>query len=817
MGDSDSLADPRGPVVVFSRNELLALYASPLVPKKLDGMKDLAEWYGEYLEPPSPPSQRHHLPSRPPQSSSTPSRRPFNNPDNPFANFGRFGVDGGLGEALELTSNTRRNTHHKDLAPHLGGGRRGKGENGEALEGSSPTKERGGFFSNERERSERMRATRNGEGRETIGDREKRRDGELGRNGGEKDRKDRRGLGPADEGGWRSVGTTREEREKRLIRNHSSNTTSDSRRDRPHDRDRGDRDAYSNSRSNRGPAWMDDDNNASSSSPAWMDAPATGSLSFGTSGTVVSSGGAALETDELEPPPAKVKSGAGADGMTFGATGGMDSIQQWKMQMKELERKERERDLRAAGIEPDSTPTKEDVSTEPAESKSSVFSGLAGSTAHESVAPAAPAKSIFEDLGVVRPPGLPASNGDSSRGAARGEGGRSSRFAKFFDGKPPTMQAPSPTVQAQQPPPSVFGALLGGAAGGGAASAGSGPSKEDNDSMARLLGMLQVSGSRTASPTIAKSPPVPSPSLSPAVVSAHPPAPSASSSNSGSTAHDEGRSSSRFKFSSTKAPVQPQPPQQPFSPSLQSLQSPTPLPSNIPMPPGFAGFPPQHQQGPLSLEGIRSPPLAHQQQQHARTPTGDNGAPQPNHHAAHPTSPPLPSQSRGPYPPQNLPPQFFTGPNGQRLPPPPPGMTLLPMFPPGGPPPMLSPEMLRNLPPGVNPNQLAPMRSPPAASGPAGGPPFPPHMMFPPPPPGFVPPHLQGTRGGGMPPMGPPPHAGAPPPPPGMSLGGNAGADLMALLNSGSGGARIGGPPPPGQGQPQGGRPDVPPFLMEGR
>lgn len=121
---------------------------------------------------------------------------------NPFANFGRFGVDGGLeGEIGGKLGDRRRGD--RDAAPHMGGSsesrRDGGGRNGRANgaerdgEGSSPTKTAAGFFSNERERSERMRAR--GEGVSVGGGRERR---------DENVKKDRR----ADEGGWRSVGST---------------------------------------------------------------------------------------------------------------------------------------------------------------------------------------------------------------------------------------------------------------------------------------------------------------------------------------------------------------------------------------------------------------------------------------------------------------------------------------------------------------------------------------------------------------------------------------------------------------------------------
>ena len=58
--------------------------------------------------------------------------------------------------------------------------------------------------------------------------------------------------------------------------------------------------------------------------------------------------------------------------------------------------------------------------------------------------------------------------------------------------------------------------------------------------------------------------------------------------------------------------------------------------------------------------------------------------------------------------------------------------------------------------------------------------------MFPPP--HFNPGHM---------PLPPPPPGGPNQPSPLMNFGGNAGADLMALLNSGAGGQRIGANGPP--------------------
>ena len=469
--------------------------------------------------------------------------------ENPFANFGRFGVDGGLGEPLELPRRSRKGGEltggasggggEKDLAPHLqqligggGGGKKGKDNEGG---GTSPWSDgttrdarerRENFFREERERSERSKnATNvrggalagNGNGRSEVeGDRRRGVTGLNGRETGDaSERKDRRGLGPADEGGWRSVGTTREgelrlsfvaqsrcrlteiafrtEREKRLLRNQST-STGNALTDSPRRFDRGDRnDRDPHSRSSRddrgdrrggggggGPAWMNDEE---SSSPSWMDAPAAGNLTFSKDGVAIPEGQEG-DDDELDAP---AKKSSNLDWTAGGNSGMMDSIQQWKQQMKEAERKERERDLRDAGIEPQPQPEPQPQEEE----SSSVFSALTSPKPEP-----ASTKSIFEDLGIVRspavapaaPPGLniPGQQGQGGKGEP---GGRASRFAKFFDGKPQ-----SPVTQAQQPPPSVFGALMGGNAQGN--QNGNGPSKEDSDSMARLMGMLQVQGVR---------------------------------------------------------------------------------------------------------------------------------------------------------------------------------------------------------------------------------------------------------------------------------------------------------------------------------
>jgi collagen type III alpha len=190
----------------------------------------------------------------------------------------------------------------------------------------------------------------------------------------------------------------------------------------------------------------------SSAQPAWMDAPASGSNAgmFGSSASKADLGAA-----------------EGGDGV--------DGIQAWKAQMKEMERREREG--------PGSV-SAEKARVEPVESVS-VFSALAAAPKQDPtdfVIPGAKESraSVFDNLGLGT--GIAASSSGGGEG-----GGRGSRFAKFFDGKP--VAAPAPPAQR-----SAFEGLLGGMMGGGGVQGGPEPSVQDRESMARLMGMLQVSG-----------------------------------------------------------------------------------------------------------------------------------------------------------------------------------------------------------------------------------------------------------------------------------------------------------------------------------
>ncbi|GAA5973193.1 hypothetical protein JCM11641_006315 [Rhodosporidiobolus odoratus] len=973
-----------GPPVVYARTQLLDLYSSPLVPKRLEGMKDFADWYGEFTDPPSPTLQRHALPSRPSdRNDRTPSRRPLQtDSSNPFTNFGRFGVDGGV--ALEEigggASGGRRRADRrsdgnggglgeggKELPPHLGGGggaRLGRGTRGEEKTGrfdepgTSPTEsnKRGGFFSErERERGGERRGAgeRKNNGLSGIEramgeiERERRRGGESAAAGelGGASRKDmRRGIGPADEGGWRNVGLSREEREKRLTRNHNSDAreprdSRDARRDRdaPRDRDRDlDNRGGPNSRLGGRPAWMDDDADAEGGkaagtgpSPSWMDAPASGTLSFGAGGTV--------EEDALDKKEKTEKNKVvGLAEFSGGGKDGMDSIQAWKAQMKEMEKREKEKELKAQGITLDEPAAKEtaevlkspiDTDAAQEEAQASVFSALTGVGPSASAAPVA-SKSILADLGIARfPPGLapPSHTSDTKDADAPAyEGSRSSRFAKFFDGKPPTTQASSPSISAAAPPQSssIFGALMAGAGTAGAGTTGAqGPSKEDAESMARLLGMLQVSGAKSSPQSEVKSPAMePSPlfpssaaqALSPppglgAQPPASPVAPSPASKPQ-SEYSSEGRATSRFNFTNSPAAV---PTQTQQRHAQQTAHAPTQVisPSGLPTPASQNPPPPPPPGFPLS--GPASPALdfrsAPPSQVHSRAPTM-NGHPD-SYARSGPISPPAPPNppanprsheqvhnapqhnQPGPFtspppPPPGMPPQFlgrfppsgplaFT-PDGRPIPPPPgPGQVQGHSGPPPhGVLPFPSPNMLRANGPlspplstqgGPSPHSHSHSHSQPNSAVPSPSGPFPPrgqpglnngptspfppvpppphhqfNLMFPPngpppPPMGFPnhpppppPPHMGGPSPQFVPGPGPggrlPPNLGMngplppPPPPPPQGLpgmpgmpgmqgmfpggppGGNPGADLMALLNSG-GGARIGPPQPMGQAQ----------------
>ena len=127
---------------------------------------------------------------------------------NPFANFGRFGLDGGLDEPVPTSTSASASAKRasRDAAPHIAaassmaipgaGARRGASSPERTKYGASPTGAGQHFAINERDRSDRMRTATGA--REPAG---------AGR-----DRRDRddaqKKEGRAEEGGWRSVGTS---------------------------------------------------------------------------------------------------------------------------------------------------------------------------------------------------------------------------------------------------------------------------------------------------------------------------------------------------------------------------------------------------------------------------------------------------------------------------------------------------------------------------------------------------------------------------------------------------------------------------------
>lgn len=192
---------------------------------------------------------------------------------------------------------------------------------------------------------------------------------------------------------------------------------------------------------------MDDDPHGGSASgtPSWMDAPATGGApSFGATGG-----------NERE---SSAENGAAP----------VDSIQAWKQQMKEMEKKERERNAPAP------------VETAKPETASHVAESAAPPVMSPPIANGPqPDFGIFAAASLPRPSvfenSLPQTSSQEGGGGSRAR----SRFAnKFFNGG---EAPPQPTSQKVEP------------------SRGNEASREDLESMNRLMGMLQGSGVRHAS------------------------------------------------------------------------------------------------------------------------------------------------------------------------------------------------------------------------------------------------------------------------------------------------------------------------------
>ncbi|KAK4046616.1 hypothetical protein OIO90_006485 [Microbotryomycetes sp. JL221] len=760
---------PRGAFITYSRMTLLALYESPLVPSKLEGMRDLSDWYGEYTQPPASPPTRardmHHNTQHPSgrhsrrdgtiDSSTSPSSHSATR-SNPFTNFGRFGVDGGLEgtDAIGSASKFASLANLGSSSDKRKSAREGANANNGDTTGRTRYVESGkpgtSYFTNERERGERMKAKLDGQVR---GGERKDEAVVVGVN-----KKDRR----SDDGGWRSV-PAREDRRSARNADATAGSSRDNRRD--------ERGAASN-RSNR-PAWMDDDGGKPSSAPAWMDEPTSGMMSF--------------------------ESGQAFDKPAVAVADGLDSIQAFKKQMKELEGRGQQSDQ--AGI---SANTQQMASSEP---KASVFANLINKAdKSEQAAPVKP-----DDSTGAR---------EFEQAAEAGAGGRSSRFARFFDGKPSTQQTQTNQMDEQPASVSIFDAMLSNAAKTDKPKPSAGPSKEDADSMTRLLGMLQLSGARAASPvetrTKAATPTPPQPSLQGTLADA---------------SQDE-RKSSRFGFSagSSQDTARPASSTPTITSSLQSFGLPQLATTSK-----LAANPQQDLQ-------------SQQPHQHLRSSSGQISNASGN-------QPGLNSNFTGPpHPPHSMSPSRMTSPPFQHLPGagqhpllspmsaashplPPPGLaapminssnphnsTLGPnarsmnMPPISGPPPADMPPHLRHLLSSSGPGLFPPpsqQSGPPSNADmhgsmvqgnlarsplpPGMSQPPPPRFMFPagppqPPPPGFTGPMPPNFRG--MPAM--PPHSMTNVPFNAQGL-----PDLMALLNSGGGGGAATSRLPPREPQQQ--------------
>lgn len=277
--------------------------------------------------------------------------------------------------------------------------------------------------------------------------------------------------------------------------------------------------------------------------PAWMDeaAPAEGSGSLPTRRLPRNrdSNTASATASSAEPTPswATATSPSPLESTTGPKEKHVDSIQAWKAEMRELERKKKlqaEKELRREMGLPD-------LSDADLQRKIDIKEGRLPPTAEQSTpsaaaapAPAsAPKKSVFADFLLPSAsaagagsnkassasasasldtsssaPGDPAIISDSSKPASKPEEGskpRSSRFARFFDAQgnqtssPPTSKSPDPP-QPQSQGQSLLAALLPGAGAGANtnSSTSPAPSQADAQSMMRLMEMLHMSSSSPA-------------------------------------------------------------------------------------------------------------------------------------------------------------------------------------------------------------------------------------------------------------------------------------------------------------------------------
>ena len=122
-----------------------------------------------------------------------------------------------------------------------------------------------------------------------------------------------------------------------------------------------------------------------------------------------------------------------------------------------------------------------------------------------------PQRSVFEDLGFGGPPKAQP-NGTTVDGVERstsgGNGGdgapsadaraRSSRFAKFFDGKAPPAPQPQPAPPSQELQNNLQAPSMGNIPSGSGRKSAE-PSQAEKESMNRLLSLLQLGGVRAVS------------------------------------------------------------------------------------------------------------------------------------------------------------------------------------------------------------------------------------------------------------------------------------------------------------------------------
>lgn len=513
----------------------------------------------------------------------------------------------------------------------------------------------------------------------------------------------------------------------------------------------GGRDSKTDPRRTAFPSWMADE-----AEPSWMtDEPAQATAPSKTAFNAFSS-------------PRKGDAGAHDEDGAGGAAG-MDSIQAFKAQMKERERLERARSGTPGTIDALRQPPglERRAAGEEAERASGernaggVGGGIFDNFSRNASGAAPEANNRAASEEPANSPATAAPSHDSAAGGAEPPGlpGRSSRFARFFDGKPRDPHAAALAAQQKyaelQSPTSATAPE---------AEAGATPRAGQSLTINELFGGMSVAGQaqgqsqqesvKSPLPRSPGPPPVPPPGLQQARAAAE-------------AAQQQQQAPQGQKHSESDAPQKPvagqslsvadlfkglglppqqqqqhaQAQQQPHTPTSQ--QPHTPTSQGPPLSPAIQQH--QHQQGPPQLHRPASAQQQHQQQQQQQGPPSHSPSMQQGGFGYGPgVAPPSPHE------------QFTFPPGG------PPGG-----FPGGRPPFAMDPRMLgrpggppQGMPPGYPPHLAA------ALNGmPRGG--VPPGMGFPPPPSGMFP------GNGGMPPRGPPP--------PGMGLPPHIQQQLMSM------------------------------------